>query len=476
MATSARIHGVRPTVLIAANVSVLALALLMAGCAVGRRGVPVGDPLPATWRNAADFPVSAPDRDLARWWTYFGDPTLTRIIELGLADNPDMAAATARIRAARAQRTAAASTLFPSVSASTSSSLGVSAADGARRVTSDTYSAGLDASWEADLFGRNRSTIAAASAELGVANENLHAVHAALAAEIATAYTRLRADQARLVVVERNLTTRRETAQLAEWRLQAGESDALESIQAAASLEQARASVPALRQSIAQTRHLLARLTGRPPAALDELLSVAVTEVPDPPARLAVGIPADTLRKRPDVRLAGYQLLASAARTRAAEADRFPSLRLSGSLGVNALGVSTWLRPDSASAGLVANLAGPIFDAGRIRANIEASDAATEQALQNYRSVVLLALSEVEDALVAVRRSTERLVTLENATVLARESDLLARQRYEAGEIDFLQVLDSQRTLLSLEETLLASRTDRTTAYIRLYQALGGGW
>ncbi len=448
---------------------------LIAGCAVKSAGVPTTGPLPVSWRNAADFPATAPDRDLARWWRQFDDPTLTRIISDALAGSPDIASATERVRAARAQRVAVASSLFPSVSGSGSSSSSAVANEGSRRVTSDSYSAGLDASWEADLFGRNRSNIAAATAEIGAAGENLNAVHAALAAEIATAYTRLRADQARMDVLERNLETRAETARLAEWRRDAGESDALEAIQAAGSLEQARASVPALRQSIAQSLNLLARLAGREPGAFDALLAGGGA-IPTPPPRLAVGIPADTIRQRPDVRLAGYQLLAAGARTRAAEAERFPSLRLSSSLGINALGSSKLFSPQTASAGLVAGLAGPIFDAGRIRANIEASDAATEQALQNYRAAILTALSEVEDALIACQRSSERLASLERSTALARESDLLARQRYEAGEIDFLQVLDSQRTLLGLEESLLASRTDRTTAYIRLYQALGGGW
>ncbi len=469
-------RGVRPPVRTSARLLTAVLPALLAGCALGPIAVPTTGPLPVSWKNAADFPASPPGRDLARWWKYFDDPTLTRIITDGLAHSPDIASATAQVRAARAQRTATAAALFPSVSASGSSNLGVTAFEGSRRVTSDSYSAGLNASWEADLFGRNRSNLAAAAAELGAAGENLNAVHAALAAEIATAYTRLRADQARMVVLDRNLETRLETAQLADWRRQAGESDALESIQAAGSLEQARASVPALRQSIGETRNLLARLTGREPGALDALLSSTGRGIPDPPRRLAVGIPADTIRQRPDVRIAGYRLLASAARTRAAEAERFPSLGLSGSFGINALGAAKLFSPQAASAGLVAGLAGPIFDAGRIRANIEANDAATEQALQNYRATVLLALSEVEDALIAVRRSTERLATLEKATELAREADELARQRYEAGEIDFLQVLDSQRTLLGSEESLLAARTDRTTAYIRLYQALGGGW
>ncbi len=448
--------------------------LLLAGCMSPFR-VPTTGPIPTSWKNAGNFPTAEPDRDLQRWWRSFDDPTLTRVIRTGLESSPDVASATARIREARANRKATASALFPTLSGSTGTSAGISDSDGTRRTTSNSYSAGLSASWEADLFGGTRSNIATASANLGAAEENLHSVRASLAAEIAVAYTSLRANQARLDVLQRNIALQTETYQIADWRQQAGEADYLESGQAETSLIQSKAAIPSLQQSIAQGKNLLARLCGREPGGLDSLLSDA-SAIPDPATRLAVGIPADTLRQRPDVRIAGYNLLASVAQTRAAEAERFPSLSLSGSLGINSLSSAKLYNPENISANLIAGLAGPIFDAGRIRANIDASDARTEQALQAYRSTILIALSEVEDALIACRRIAERLAALEKATRLARETDKLARQQYEAGEIDFLSVLDSQRTLLGLEDSLTSTHADRTTAYIRLYQALGGGW
>jgi len=432
--------------------------------------------LPADWKNAAGFPVASPKDDLARWWRKFDDPVLTRVIADGLANNPDLSSASARIREARARRNVAAATLFPFVSGSASSDSSVVKTDGNRRVSETRYSAGLDASWEADLFGKNRSKVAAAAAEIGASEENFHSVQAALAAEIATAYTRLRAYETGLTILQNIVKTREQTTQLATWRQMAGETDSLESSQAISSLEQARASVPSLEQSIAQTRNLLALLCGRQPGSLDGVLASGNRAIPDPARSLAIGIPADTIRQRPDVRLAGYQLLAAVANTRAAEAERFPSLGLSGSLGVNSLTAGKLFDPQTASADIIAGLTGPIFDAGRIRSNIEAQGAVQDRAVQTYRSSILTALSEVEDSLIACQRSTERLATLEKAAAAAREADVLARQRYQAGEIDFLDVLDSQRTLLNLEDSLLNTRTDRTTAYIRLYQALGGGW
>jgi len=432
--------------------------------------------LPADWKNAAGFPVASASRDLSRWWNRFGDVTLSRVISDALQASPDMASAAARVRESRARRDVTRSSLFPSLGGSASSSYRSSRTDNVGTVDADSYSAGLDASWEVDLFGKNRSAVASASAQLGATEENFHSVQAALASEIAIAYTSLRATEARLEIVRRTIKTREETTQLALWRTEAGEADSLESSQAVSSLEQARAAIPALEQTASQTRNLLSLLAGRTPGSLDGMLSSSKKGIPEPPRGLAVGIPADTIRQRPDVRVAGYQLLAAAANVRAADAERYPSLDLSGSLGLNSLSSGKLFNPQTSTLGLAAGITSPIFDAGRIRANIAAESAAEEQAFQTYRSTVLTGLSETEDALIACRRTAERMEILGKATAAAREADLLARQRYQTGEIDFLTVLETQRTLLGLEDSLLSIQADRTNSYIGLYKALGGGW
>jgi multidrug efflux system outer membrane protein len=452
------------------------IPLALAACSLQSPSSRADMELPVAWKNAAGFPVASPSKDLARWWKRFDDPLLTRVISDALKSNPDIQSATARIKEARARRDAQRASLFPSLGGSAAASSRATETDQAGTVKTNSYSAGLDASWEVDLFGKRRSAVEAASANLGATEENLHSVQAALASEIAVSYTFLRASEARLVVLHRSVKSRQQTSQLASWRTQAGEADALESSQALGSLEQARAAIPALEQIAAQTRNQLALLSGRAPGSLDGMLCSSSMGIPTPARGLALGIPADTLRQRPDVRVAGYQLLAAAASTRAADAERFPSLNLAGSLGLDSLGTGKIFNPQTASAGIIAGVTSPIFDAGRIRANLAAQTALEEQTVQTYRATVLTGLSETEDALIACRRSAERLEALEKATVAARESDLLARQRYQAGEIDFLIVLDAQRTLLGLEDSLLAVQTDRTTAYIQLYKALGGGW
>ncbi|RYD68433.1 MAG: efflux transporter outer membrane subunit [Verrucomicrobiaceae bacterium] len=447
------------------------LLVVLPGCRVS----PAQGPevvLPVSWRNAAGFPTAAPERDLSSWWSSFGDPQMTRLIREALAGNRDLASAIARVRQAQAQRDAQRASLFPSIDYDGSRSSGKTwVNDGADR-SSTAYSAGLSASWEIDFFGKNRQAVLASSAEVEAAKENLYSAQAALASEVALAYLDLRSAEDRLAIVKRSLTTREETTQLASWRAQAGEIDQLELRQAESSLETARSQISSQEQNIAQTQNRLALLCGRAPGGV----STGAGGIPSPARRLAVGIPADTIRQRPDVRGAGYQWVAAVARTKVAEAEKLPSLRLSGSLGIDSLTSDKLFNPASTATGLVAGLSGPIFDAGRIRANIVAQGAVEEQALLSYQSTVLTALSEVEDALIACRRTEERLATLEKAASSAKQASTLASQKYRSGVIDITTVLDTQRSDLALEETVAAVKADRAAAHIQLYKALGGGW
>lgn len=451
-----------------------ATLLCLAGCA-SMTSSTVNHPLPADWKNAADFPVTSASRDLSRWWTRFNDPTLNRLISISLQNSPDIASASARVRESRARRESERANLFPTINGDGGGGFSADSRDG-NSDSGKNFSAGLSASYEVDLFGRRRSALASASANLGADQENYNSVQASLASEMAIAYVNLRSIETRLDVVKRSLKSREETYNLAKFRLQAGTIDTLESDQAFTSLQQARASIPSLEQSASEFRNLINVLAGKNPGALDSILSSGRKSIPNPPSSLAIGIPADTLRQRPDVRVAGYQLLAAAANTRTVEAQRYPSLNLSGSLGLNTLSSGKLFNPETASLGLAAGITSPIFDAGRIRANIDAQRAAEDQIIQTYHSVVLNALSEVEDSLMACRKTAERQQTLALAEQTARNAAELAAQRYEAGVTDILTVLDSQRTLLSLEETLVSVQADRTIAYIQLYKALGGGW
>jgi len=457
----------------------LPLAALLPGCSTTgpRPSTTPGIDTPPAWARSELAPDGALDTAaLASWWKRFDDPVLDRLVAEALANNPDVRIAVSRIAQARANRTVERSALLPSLGAGVSGRGTRTRDHRTDAVTEgDTYSASLDASWEIDLFGKNRLGLAAADADFSRTEENLRAAQVSLAAEVALTYVELRSAEVQLDVVRRSLASREETTRLTRWREQAGVGDVLDTRQAENSLEQARASLPALEQSLSETRNALAVLCGRTPGSLDELLS-ATGRVPAPPAALAVGIPAETLRQRPDVRAAALAVEAAAKRSDAARRDRLPTLKLTGSLGVDAAEFGKLANPASTVASLAGGLTAPIFNAGRIGANIRIQDENTLQALVSYESAVLDALAEVENALEAVRRQAERHEALERAAAAAREADALARQQYEAGSVDFLRVLDAERSLLSAEQSLATTAAALSSAHIRLYKALGGGW
>ncbi|TDU81109.1 NodT family efflux transporter outer membrane factor (OMF) lipoprotein [Prosthecobacter fusiformis] len=431
--------------------------------------------VPGKWQEKGSSSVPLNTGALAKWWQRFNDPVLNQLIAESLQSSPDLRTAMARIDESRARRGVEKSTLFPSIGTGASGRGERTDSKLAGVSTSEGYGASVDVSWELDLFGKLRQNVRAASADLAQTTENYYGAQVTLAAEVAEAYVDLRAAEAQLEVYQRNLSTRGDTVQITRWREEAGESTTFETQQAASTLEQARATLPTLKQTISQTKNRLALLAGKTPGSLDSMLAKA-RRIPQPPSMLAIGIPADTLRQRPDVRAAERGVEAAVARTKSAQRERYPTLSLSGSLGVDALKAGSLFSPEVAAASVLGNLSAPIFNAGRITQTINIQSSQEKQALIAYESTVLQALSEVENALIAVNRTAERLSTLNGAVASAKEAATLASQSYEAGQVDLLQVLDTQRTLLSLEEQQTATIGDRASAHIQLYKALGGGW
>jgi multidrug efflux system outer membrane protein len=314
-----------------------------------------------------------------------------------------------------------------------------------------------------------------AEADLETSRASLHATQVSLVAEVALNYVEVRALQSRLGIARDNLASQTETLQLTDWRAQAGLVSSQDVEQARSNLELTRAQIPNLETSLAEAEHRLAILLGEVPGSLHQRLA-KVGGLPAVPAQLAVGIPADTLRQRPDVRVAERRLAAETARVGQAEAARYPGFNLAGSIGLEALTLSALGSSGAGTASLLAGISGPIFDAGRLRYQVEIQDAVREQALVAYEQTVLVALEEVGNALVALTRNREREQALVNAAKAARNAALLSRQRYSAGLIDFQSVLDTERSVLSVEDNLASTRADGVLALIRLYKALGGGW
>ena len=432
---------------------------------------------PEHWQNSPDKnPASPEPQNLALWWQNFNDPILDRLIRDALADSPDVRIALSKVLEARAERGISKSNLLPTLEA------GVSASDRYSRNrktgesdTGDNYEASLDAGWEIDLFGKQNLLLEAATAAMLETQENYYAAQVSLAAEVAAAYIDLRSYEIQLAVVLENIRTRERTTQIAQWQEQSGMADALATQQALSTLEQARASIPSLRQNIVESRNKLALLSGRTPGSLDELLSTA-GKIPTPPEKIALGIPADTLRQRPDIRAAEHALTAAIARNQSARRERLPSLNLNGSIGVDALRAGDLFSPSTIFASIAGGLTAPIFSGGRISQDILIRDEQQKQAYIQYESAVLSALSEVENALTALYRNGERIASLQKAAAAAIKASDMAYWQYESGEADILTVLDAQRTRLNMEEQLASAEAARAKACVQLYKALGGGW
>jgi len=459
-----------------AVIIVFATGLGLTGCASWSQpragpaeGVRSQEVVPATW--SVTTPTSVTTKPIGEWWARFNDPLLSTLVQRSLQYNTDIRTAQAALRQARALRDVQAATLYPSTDVSTSAQRSKSIEEKTRH----TYAAGFDAAWEIDVFGANRSGLRAAEADARASAASLADTQVSIAAEVALAYIQVRGTQARLDIARENLATQLETLQITNWRLQAGLTTSLDVEQARTTSEQTRAQIPVLEISIAQAENSLAVLTGQSPADLKKQLQETAV-VPSPADDLAVSMPAETLRQRPDVRAREHQVSAARALVSQAEAARYPAFLLNGSFGLQALTFSALTGAASTVSALVGSVSMPLFDGGANRARIRAQDAVLEQAWVSYEAQILTALQEVEDALVALNGDRERLVSLRNAAEAAGNAALLARQRYTSGLIDFQVVLETQRTLLNTQDSVASTTADVSTDYVRLYKALGGGW
>ncbi len=432
----------------------------------------------AAWHDAASTAVN--ETDLVSWWSQFGDATLTQLIEQGMTANNNVAAAQGRLRSARAVLDAAQGARLPGVSArgSVSDQDQIDAfsrqeiVDGVF-IDGETYSVGIDASWEADIFGKLRGTAEAAAAGARGSAASLYDVQRVITADIALNYVNLRDAQVRLELAKANLDIQRENLQIAEWRNQAGLGNALEVAQARTAVGQTTAALPVLRLNIATAIHAIDVLIGKPPGSSVGLLT-PLAPMPTPPAIINVGLPADLLQRRPDVLSAQWNLEAEVIRIGVAEADLYPALRLSGSIDTASDSIDDLF--DASLGSLVAGVTAPIFQGGQIRARIEQQKGSADTALANYRSTVLTALLDVENALQSAKAAGEREAALLDAEASALISLQLAEIRYRSGAVDFQTLLDTQRSVLTVQDSRASANAARSTAAIQLFKALGGGW
>jgi multidrug efflux system outer membrane protein len=449
----------------------------LAGCAVGPDYVAPETSLSTNWHSElSDGLISQPidPNMLASWWTGFGDQQLSGLIERAVAGNLDLKTARSRIRESRARRSVAKGALFPTLNATGAATSSRTDTNVGFDTHGEVYSSSFDAGWELDIFGGVRRSIEAAEADLEASEEDLHDVLVSLLAETALNYVEVRTFQSRLAAAEGSLATQNETYDLTLWRSQAGLDDELAVHQARYNLESTRSQIPTLRTGLEEAMNRLAVLLGETPGNLHGELEEP-RAIPVPPAEIAVGVPADTLRQRPDVRRAERELAAQTARVGVATANLYPQLTLNGSVGLE----TTSLRdPASARTWTISGgprISWPIFDP-TVRPNIEVQSALQEQALIQYEATILTSMEEVENALVAYGQELQRREDLRQATDAAQAAASLAQYKYQAGLTDFSNVLDAERSLLSFQDQLRQSDGTVTSNVIRLYKALGGGW
>ncbi|MGA2581834.1 MAG: efflux transporter outer membrane subunit [Tepidisphaeraceae bacterium] len=512
----------------------LLILLLAGGCEVGPNYKPPQVTVNPAWTESSstepsDITATTQPASVGEWWSNFNDPELNSLVDRAIRNNLDLHNAYSRVVQAREQRGVTGSELFPVINADG----GYQAARGSSNVTfplsafgitgspsatpsvatpnvahpnvvhpsdvsvapivspggpqsplgdggipnADTqiYQAGFDASWEVDVFGGHRREIEAADADTAAAIEDHRDVMISLVSELARDYIELRASQRQSRIAADNLKDQQDELELTQSRYKAGFSTDLDVCRESAQVATTAAILPQLEGSQRQMIHQIAILLGQDPDSLTAELSAA-QPIPPAPMDVPVGAPSDLLQRRPDIRRAERELAAATARIGAAEADYFPKFSITGSFGLDSSKAQNLLDWNSRYFAISPGATWPIFDAGRIKHNVNVQKSLAAQAATDYQETVLNALREVEDALASCRTEQIRRKALADAVDASTAAVAIARQQYEQGVVDFLQVLDAQRSLLEAQDSLTQSDSAISTDMVALYKALGGGW
>jgi NodT family efflux transporter outer membrane factor (OMF) lipoprotein len=468
---------------ITSAISLLAVAL--SGCTVGpdyrpRAAAELGVP------EGYSVPAAATREDLTRWWERFGDPELTRLVDLAAAQNLDVAVALTRLRQAREALVQSRADLLPTLSGSAGYNRSENLRGGGSTVTlpdgtvttlggggRSSFSLGLDARYQVGLFGEVRRTVEASRADYEAAGFDQASVLIATQAEVARNYVLLRLLQTQLANARESLRIQDDNLEIAGFRVQAGLVSSLDQEQARSARAQTAAQIPSLESSYNQAVSRLGVLTGQAPGALKAELEAA-KPIPTGPAVVGAGIPADVLRQRPDVRAAERNLAAATARIGVAKAALYPNLAISGSIDSNAGSLGNLL--GSITGGLFAGLTQAIFNGGRLRSQVRGQEAAADAAFLTYKQTILTALEDVENAVVALNAARAREREFGVALDAANATTLLGRLQYRNGLTDFITLNTAEASLVSARNGIAQARADQATALIQLYNALGGGW
>jgi NodT family efflux transporter outer membrane factor (OMF) lipoprotein len=466
------------------RISIAPALLALVACTVGPDYVKPNPSLPADWTekgtglDPATSRATSQAAAVAQWWRTFHDDELTSLIERAAQSNLDLQFAEARIREARGLRSFSTGALLPAVNASggysrirTSENVPLPGAG----TQSNFYQAGFDASWEIDVFGGIRRGIEAADADVDASIESRRDVLVTLLAEVARNYIEVRGLQSELAIAGQNLDAQKKTLDLTQARFQAGRAAELDVVRAQAQVSATASQIPVLESLRIQATHRLSVLLGMEPGSLrEELLKPAA--IPPPPPEVPVGLPSDLLRRRPDLRRAERELAAQTARIGVATADLYPKFSLTGVFQQQSVTASDFAKWGSRAWSVGPSIQWSLFQGGQIRARIEIENARQEQAAIVYEKSILVALQEVEDALIAFAKEQAHRSELADSVRANEKAVDLSNQRYTQGLVDFLNVLDAQRSLYVSQDALVQSEQRISEHLVVLYKALGGGW
>ena len=474
-----------------ARAAMIGCVVLLSGCMkVGPDFVTPEAALPDKWAETDDKELTTQSSDHAAWWTSFDDPVLTRLVDEAYNQNLTLQIAGLRILEARAQLGIAVGSAWPQ-----QQQIGASAiynqpsdntAGSAFLDNTWNYNLGFTIGWEIDFWGKFSRSIESADASLLASIANYDTILVSLTADVADVYVLIRTFEEQLAIAQENVKIQERSLQIADVRFRNGATTELDVQQARTLLLNTQATIPVLEARIRQAENVLSVLLGRPPGQMRESLGPQ-GQIPTPPTQVAVGIPADLLRRRPDVRGAELQAAAQSALIGVAKADFYPSVSLLGTIGLAATessnttasgksGISEWFTSDSLTYAGGPSVSWNIFNYGQISNNVRVQDARLEQLLVNYRQVVLQAAREVEDNTVGFVRSQEQAKYLAESVVSARRSVDLAVIQYRDGAADYTRVLNTQQSLLSQQERETSARGDIARNLVGMYRALGGGW
>jgi len=474
----------------AAGSFVLFALAALTGCAVGPKYVRPSTAVELAWREEANHYLSTQTPVDSTWWRSFNDTTLTRLVETGYRQNLSLQIAGLRILEARAQLGIAVGRQYPQVQAAVARATGIGLSDHAANIPGLNknfwdYQVGFDAAWELDFWGKFGRGVKAGQANVLATEADYDDALVSLAAEIARTYAVVRTFQVLVDQARENERIQAEGQRIADSRFRHGATSELDVTQATTLLESTRATIPQLQSGLEQAENALCTLLGQSPGSVQATLG-AGNGIPKPPDEVAVNVPADMLRRRPDIRSIEMSAMAQADQVGVARSELYPSFSLFGTVGTQTTSGAGRIAQGATFSDLFGpgtffyswgpHIVLPLFNYGRLQNNVRAQDARLQQLLVAYQQSVLVAAREVEDGLAGYLRAREATVFAQNAATSAQRAVDIALAQYREGAVDYQRVLDAQRSLLAEQNSLASTQSAVATNLIALYKALGGGW